>query len=301
MAVLAIMCKIAVVILVLAFIGIQLRAIQSTSSEYTILQLHQPTKDRLEEAIRTKQPVIITGIVDQWEMYPTSPNDIVKSESTLVNLRSNNGTVYQVSLPKYLDWLVTYQRAILSEKGSSPESPIYCERGDLVSCLPGNSPLDEYTHYFAQPLSPSSKHFVTISPVGSQHAMRSFHVGRHVLFLTQGEILLHLFAPDQSPFLYPTEYGPKTREDNGLEGLCRESQANYWKPDLTQFPDISKGQFLEVVLRQGQIIVIPAGWWYAIKTVDTSIWLEQDSYSVTDRLICLFQSLGGYYRNHIEK
>lgn len=80
-------------------------------------------------------------------------------------------------------------------------------------------------------------------------------------FLTQiyGEKELFLWAPDQAPYMY-------ARRRNNVSDV--NDAVN---PDLDRFPLFAKAKGSSLILRPGQTIFIPGGWWHTARMLSQSI------------------------------
>ncbi|RLN87937.1 hypothetical protein BBJ28_00018010, partial [Nothophytophthora sp. Chile5] len=74
-----------------------------------------------------------------------------------------------------------------------------------------------------------------------------------------GAKYLRLYAPEESDKLYPVE---------GL--LSNTSQVQVEAPDEERFPDFHGAAYLECVLKEGEMLYIPPGYWHYVKSLDTS-------------------------------
>ena len=88
---------------------------------------------------------------------------------------------------------------------------------------------------------------------------------RHLIFQIKGTQKIILFNPNQTKFLYSNK---------------NVSRVNYWKQDLKKYPLINKSQFIEIILREGQLIYIPKKWWYTNKSIDNTTYISCKSESI---------------------
>tara|TARA_B110000238_G_C16082900_1_gene420301 strand:- start:536 stop:1186 length:651 start_codon:yes stop_codon:yes gene_type:complete len=64
-------------------------------------------------------------------------------------------------------------------------------------------------------------------------------------------------------------FNPKQKEN--LHTKNNQSLINFWEGDKTQFSNYSKLEYIEIVLKDNQMIYIPYGWWYSeYNMTDTS-------------------------------
>ena len=86
---------------------------------------------------------------------------------------------------------------------------------------------------------------------------------RHLIFQLKGTQKIILFNPAQSQYLYPNK---------------NESKIDYWNQNLKKFPLINKAQFIEIILREGQLMYIPKKWWYTTRVLKIQhIYLQSQS------------------------
>jgi hypothetical protein len=69
-----------------------------------------------------------------------------------------------------------------------------------------------------------------------------------------------LFAPDQTPYVYPHPDSPHTSQLSDLEN-----------PDLEKFPLFAKAIQYRDVLAPGEMILVPSGWWHSTRVLSVSI------------------------------
>jgi lysine-specific demethylase 8/hypoxia-inducible factor 1-alpha inhibitor (HIF hydroxylase) len=85
------------------------------------------------------------------------------------------------------------------------------------------------------------------------------------LMQLSGEKEIILFPPSQLDNLYPLPilnhffFGQKVR--------CNHSQVSLKEPDFSKFPKLKKAlaHQYNIILHQGEILYIPAGWWHEVK------------------------------------
>ena len=79
---------------------------------------------------------------------------------------------------------------------------------------------------------------------------------RNYLLVTEGEIKVKLTQPKSSKYLY---------EQKDYENLEFSSPLNPWQIQPHYKADFDKIKCLDLVLKSGQILYIPAYWWYSIE------------------------------------
>jgi histone arginine demethylase JMJD6 len=68
-----------------------------------------------------------------------------------------------------------------------------------------------------------------------------------------------MFPQEQTPYLYPTHDNPKV------------SQVNVLNPDYDRFPLFREAKPIRVLVRQGETLLFPTGWWHTTQIHEPSI------------------------------
>jgi len=69
-----------------------------------------------------------------------------------------------------------------------------------------------------------------------------------------------LFAPEDSPYVYPHHNSPGTSQIDDLDHV-----------DLTRFPDFPKATQYRVIIKPGESMFVPSRWWHSARVVTTSV------------------------------
>ena len=73
-----------------------------------------------------------------------------------------------------------------------------------------------------------------------------------------------VYPPDQSPFLYPTQY--PTQRDPAISGVPLDRPV-----DLAEFPLFEQARPLRFTVEEGETLFLPAGWWHTTRPLSPSI------------------------------
>lgn len=86
-----------------------------------------------------------------------------------------------------------------------------------------------------------------------------------------GQKKVVLFAPHLSTQLYPFPISVHLR--HGLRMRCWFSQVTLLNPDFESFPKLHQAwpQRIEVILKPGETLYIPAGWWHEVTALGTEM------------------------------
>lgn len=100
--------------------------------------------------------------------------------------------------------------------------------------------------------------------VGPAGTVTGLHKDDSNNFLAQsyGSKKVVLFPPADEPYLYPSR-----KYDYG----ARLSQVDIEAPDETRHPLFKRARRQEVILRPGEMLFIPVGWWHHVRSLSPSI------------------------------
>lgn len=131
--------------------------------------------------------------------------------------------------------------------------------------------VQSYFKYYLIPLSYDHNFKIVFDKKGQATSLvKQIHQRMFISVIT-GIKKIILFNPDQLKFLYKSRISPD------------KSEVNFWKFSEHVFPDFVKSNYIEIIIRENQMISIPYGWWW------TSI-SEMDCLSVN----CFNDSIFGY-------
>lgn len=107
-------------------------------------------------------------------------------------------------------------------------------------------------------------------------------------FVTQirGDKEFYLYSPLDSEYLYPMNSQKDVSSIKNIES-----------PDLHQFPLFSKAKQIRVLVREGESIFIPSGWWHTTKIITPSIAVLVNFIN-SDKWSSFVDDCYWYYRNH---
>lgn len=243
-----------------------------TNNDINIIQIHSPSKNILEDNLRKKSPLIITGIVEKWNFIKNLYPENLKKKKIKIKLNNsvieqNETKIIYKTLEEYFNWIKELEKnknekqieKIVKEKMLNV---YYAENEQLLNDLNILNQVKEETSSLLPPLS-----LVNTYPlwIGHSHSRTGLHYDtdyRNLLCQIYGKKRIFLFSPNQSKYMYPSD-----KFDNG--SVC--SQVDFWNIDEKKFPDFNKSSYIEIILYPGQIISIPPYWWHAIENIGTNV------------------------------
>jgi hypothetical protein len=101
-----------------------------------------------------------------------------------------------------------------------------------------------------------------IGGVGGKFPLMHFDSDNAHAIITEiyGDKEFVLFAPEDTPYIYPHENSPSTSQIDDLDHV-----------DLNRFPDFPKATQYRVIIGPGESMFVPSRWWHAARVVTTSV------------------------------
>ena len=81
-----------------------------TNNDINIIQIHNPSKNILEDNLRKKSPLIITGIVEKWNFIKNLYPENLKKKKIKIKLNNsvieqNETKIIYKTLEEYFNWI----------------------------------------------------------------------------------------------------------------------------------------------------------------------------------------------------
>ena len=285
-------------LIIIIIIVIHIRHNKITNDNYTILQLDNAPKNIIEDTFNKKLPTVITNVGSEWtEFMSLTPEYIKKSCSSYpikihTTIKEQQKTkIVNTTMGSYIEWLLS------SNKENSKRLNQYISNNNKFLIDYGlDKKLDNYINSYYPPLSLIKNYLFSMGPKGSKVGLQYENNFRNIIYQVYGTIKIILFNPSYTKYLY---------KSNRYDSTATLSKVNFWKPDLEKYPLFKKAQFIEVILRQGQMLYIPAYWWYAVENVTTAITISikfENVFSSIQKIPRIIKSLyhlnGKYKKNN---
>lgn len=226
-----------------------------TSNDLEVYEIEQPSKDKLEEICDFRQPVrflfndeAANGLLENCNL-----NIIGKTYSAFdmkIRNKTEQDDMTELYLP--LTWDKTMQ---LFQQDK--ESKYFTETNSDFLDETGLKKHYQYNDSFLRPYMVSSCGYDLISgSPGVQTPLRYELNYRNYFLVTEGSITIKLTPPSSRKYLNPISdyYNYEFR-----------SPINPWNIQQKYKADFNKIKFLEINLNPGEILFIPAYWWYTIR------------------------------------
>ena len=223
-----------------------------TSNDLEVYTIEKPSKDKLEEICDIRQPVIFDFTNERLLESSNLANldDIYGAFD--INLRdiSNKDENTEMYLPFLLKEAVNIFREDKKGKFISEKNQDFLKETGAIKNY-------SYNDGFLRPplVSKCIYDFMTGS-TGSKTPLRYNLNYRNYYYVTSGKINLKLIPPYSKKYLFPIK---------DYDNFEFRSPVNVWNVQKEYKADFNKVKVLDVTLNKGEIIHIPAYWWYSIE------------------------------------
>ena len=227
-----------------------------TSNDLEIYEVEQASKDRIEEICDLRQPVLIDFPTeeDEYKIINTTNKQFLLDNypSFEVKIRNKNDVTSEtdmcVPLPLYIA-VNLFNKDTNASYFSECNIDFLQETGAIKNM--------SYNDDFLRPYLVSNCYYDVL--FGSTNLETPFRYDlnyRNYYTVTQGSMTVKLSPPKSSKYLYPI---------NDYENFEFKSSVNPWSPEVKYKADFDKIKCLEIILKPGKMLYIPAYWWYTFK------------------------------------
>ena len=223
-----------------------------TSNDLEVYTLEKPSKETLEEICNIRQPVVfefknnrllescnLANLDDNYGAFDIQVRDVTNKD--------DNSELY---LPFLLKEAINIFGDDKNEKYISEKNQDFLKETGAIKNY-------NYNDAFLRPplVSKCIYDFMTGS-VGSKTPLRYNINYRNFYYNTSGRINIKLIPPSSSKYLNPVK---------DYDNFEFRSPVNVWNVQQEYKADFDKVKVLDVTLNKGEIIFIPAYWWYSIE------------------------------------
>lgn len=222
-----------------------------TSNDLEVYEIDMPSKNKLEEICDLRQPVIFR-YENPLIMETCGLTDIVDNYSAFdINIRNkNNDDKTEMYIPLVLKEAIDLFTNDKDKTYLSMNNSEFLEETGIIKRL-------SYNDEFLRPQMVAKCNYDLLSgSIGTTTPLMHNLNYRNYYMLTQGDVTIKLIPPHSSRYLYS--------ETDYLNFEFR-SPINPWDIQSKYKADFDKIKTLDVELKKGDIIHIPAYWWFSIK------------------------------------
>jgi len=222
-----------------------------------------PYEAFLRDFVATNRPVVITDAAPGWGALQTWTPEYFKNEYGSQTVEVTYGVKAQ--LGDVMDGVL----ASTAEKPGPYLHKVIIHQ-HMPSLLKDLAPENTYAFpmRYCSPLMP--KRFrrpdgylkLLIGGVGGKFPLMHYDSDNAHAMITEiyGDKEFVLFAPEDTPYVYPHENSPGTSQIDDLDHV-----------DLKRFPEFPKATQYRVVIGPGEAMFVPSRWWHSARVVTTSV------------------------------
>jgi hypothetical protein len=229
-----------------------------TNNELEIYKIPQPTKKQFEEICDLRQPVLFdyngdcnNKLEEVCNMENINKNysgfDVKIRNLNKDNNKDNNKEMYSIISCKKTKELIEKDKdsKYLFETNSD-----FLEETDLIKMYKLN---DKFLKPY---MNLSCDYDILFASTNTTTPFRYELNYRNFFLVTEGEIQVKLAPPKNTKYLYM---------EKDYENMEFRSPVNPWNVQEQYEADFSKIRCLDTTVKKGQILYVPAFWWYSIK------------------------------------
>ena len=223
-----------------------------TSNDLEVYEIERPSKDKLEEICDLRQPVVFKYTNDHLMSSCSLPKVIDTYGVFDVKIRNTKDDDDQTEtyLPLVIREAIELVRNDKDEQYVSENNSDFLEETGLIKNY-------KYNDTFLRPPMVSSCNYDFLFGSKNTTTPLCYDLNyRNYYLVTNGSINIKLIAPQSSKYLYARKK---------YENLDFSSPVNPWNIQEEYKADFNKIKLLDVTLKPGDIIYIPAYWWYSFK------------------------------------
>jgi hypothetical protein len=225
-----------------------------TSDDLEIYEIDNPSKDKLEEICDLRQPVLFyfqnerifdscqrATILDTYGAFDVKIRNVKQSAA------DNEDNVY---VPLAFSNALKVVKEDTAHKYLVENNSEFLEETGLVKSF-------KYNDVFLRPYMVSNCAYDYLFAAEQTRTPFKYEINyRNYVLVTEGEIKVKLTQPKSSKYLY---------QQKDYENLEFSSPLNPWQIQAQYKADFDKIKCLDIVMKKGQILYIPAYWWYSIE------------------------------------
>jgi hypothetical protein len=232
-----------------------------TSDDLEVYEIDQPSKDKMEEICDLRQPVMFDLEGESDNIIKTTSKKYILENYPVFEVKIRNLNESNPEAELYMPLQMQHAAKLCAEDTAST---YFSENNADFLTETGVIKHFQYNDSFLRPNLVSNCYYDIM--FGSQGVTTPFRYDlnyRNFFMVTEGEACIKLSPPKSSKYLHETK---------NYEQLELGSPVNPWSPQPKYSADFSKIKCLEITLRPGKCLYIPAYWWHSFRfNKDTSI------------------------------
>jgi len=211
-----------------------------------VYYLENISKEKVEELCDLRQPAVFN-----YENQPIRDSILVSMRDKKhdnVNIRNS------INIENYIPLSLNKTRELFEKDG---KSTYYSENNAEFISSGGINHIMDSNDYYLKPCMVSSKTYDIMFGSNNSYSPMRYDVNyRNFYYCLKGSVKIKLAAPKSSEYL---------SENKNYNTFEFSSPINPWNVQDEYMFDMKNVDTLDVTLREGQVLYIPAFWWYSIE------------------------------------
>ena len=231
-----------------------------TSDDLEVFELEQPSKEKLEEVCDLRQPV-------RFDFDSNNLVAVCQRESINDSYGAFDAKVRDLQLPagaeEELYVPMPFTNAVQVMRDDRESRYILESSADFLEETGLSKEYRVADDFIRPPMVSSCIYDLAMGSEGASTPFRYDLNYRNYYLVTEGEVVFKIAPPRSTKHLH---------EIKDYENFEFRSPVDPWKVQANYRNDFDKIKCLEITLKKGQILHIPAYWWYSMRhTISSSI------------------------------
>lgn len=225
-----------------------------TSDDLEIYEIENPSKDKLEEICDLRQPILFN--FENERLLETCQRGSILDTYGAFDIKIRNVKEPAADQDANIYVPLAFNSALKIVREDKAGKYLIENNGDFLEET-GILKSYKYNDAFLRPYMVAQCNYdFLLAGEKTQTPFRYELNYRNYLLVTEGSIMVKLAPPKSSKYLY---------QNKDYELLEFSSPINPWNVQTQYKADFDKIKCLDVVMKKGQILFLPAYWWYSIE------------------------------------
>tara|TARA_Y100000590_G_scaffold437324_1_gene558845 strand:+ start:377 stop:1270 length:894 start_codon:yes stop_codon:yes gene_type:complete len=223
-----------------------------TSNDLEIYTVEQPSKDKLEEICNLRQPMMFS--YENTNIQENCSFSSIRDKYIAFDLKIRKTNIDDIEETLYLPLPIKECDELFKNDKSGK---YFTEKNK--DFLDETGVVKQFRHndmFLRPPLVSNCKYDIWSGSINTCTPLRYFLNFRNYLYVTDGEISIKLIPPKSSRYLYVIK---------DYDNFEFRSPINPWDVQKKYLAEFRKVNVLEITLKKGDMLFIPAYWWYSLR------------------------------------
>lgn len=222
------------------------------SNYLEIYEIENISKQNIEEIYSLKQPFLFNYSDNNMDFIEAINMDYLKKNYGTFDIRIYNKNDTNIAIPMNLITCCDLFNKDVSNNYYSEHNNDFLEETTLLKYFSDSD-------IFLRPMNTISKNYdMLMGSIGSYSNLKYSVNFINILYVNEGEIDIVMTSPNNNKYLHVNDVN---------ENFEYISKIDYYNPDDKYKKDFNKVKFMNIKLKKGSFLSIPAYWFYCIKIV----------------------------------